>query len=320
MLSCQRSAVAYGAIVNEARPNRPILALILRLFAALSVTVMMAVAKYAHETGVHLAEIIFWRQMPTAPVLLLWFAFNGGIGRLATRRIGAQAARALVGLVSMSCYFSAVSILPLAEATTITFSAAIWAVILSSVLLKEKVGIYRWSAVILGFVGVLIITQPGTGHIPLLGAGLALTAACLISLISIQIRDLARTDEPLTIVFYFSVFSVPPLALILPFVHHSLSIEQWGLMAALGALGLLSQFLLTAALRFGVVASVMVMDYSALIWAILIGWGAFGDLPPAATWLGAPLVVGAGLVVAWREHHLAKRPSATPVEAEGTAS
>ena len=223
----------------------------------------------------------------------------------------------MVGLVSMSCYFGAVTILPLAEATTITFSSAIWAVILSSVLLKEKVGIYRWSAVILGFAGVLIITQPGSGHLPLLGAGLALSAAFLISLISIQIRDLGRTEEPLTVVFYFSLFSIPVLGLILPFVSTPLDGYQWGLMMALASLGLISQFLLTAALRFGVVASVMVMDYSSLIWAILLGWSLFGNLPPASTWIGAPLVVAAGLVVAWREHKLAKKPGPTALSPGG---
>lgn len=296
------------------------LALLLRLCAAISITVMMAVAKLADESGVHLLEILFWRQMPTAPVLLAWFAYNGGIARLATKRLSAHAARAMVGLVSMTCYFGAVTLLPLAEATTIIFSSSIWAVILSAVLLKESVGIYRWSAVILGFAGVLIITQPGSGHIPLLGATLALTAAFLISVISVQIRDLGRTEQPLTVVFYFSLFSIPVVGLALPFVSTPLDAYQWSLMMALAGLGLLSQFLLTAALRFGVVASVMVMDYSSLIWAILLGWGLFNNLPPASTWLGAPLVVAAGLVVAWREHKLSKQPRPSAINPGGTAT
>lgn len=286
----------------------------------MSVTLMMALVKLAEDTGVHLLEILFWRQMPTAPALLAWFAFNGGLARLATKRISAHAARAMVGLVSMSCYFGAVTILPLAEATTITFSAAIWAVILSAVILREKVGIYRWSAVFLGFAGVLIITQPGSGQIPLVGAALALAAAILISVISIQIRDLGKTEEPLTVVFYFSLFSIPVLGIVLPFVGTPLNPYQWGLMMALAALGLLSQFLLTAALRFGVVASVMVMDYSALIWAILLGWGMFGNLPPTATWIGAPLVVLAGVIVAWRETKLARQPSPSAINPGGTAT
>lgn len=128
----------------------------------------------------------------------------------------------------------------------------------------------------------------------------------MVALISIQIRDLSRSEAPLTIVFYFSAFSIPVLALALPFVMTGHTLYQWGLLAGMAVFGLLGQLMLTAALRFGAVASVIVMDYSALLWATLFGWGIFDRLPSPATWVGAPLIVSAGLIVAWREHRLRK--------------
>ena len=202
--------------------------------------------------------------------------------------------------------FGAVTFLPLAEATTIAFTTTFWAVILSALILHEHVGRYRWAAVAIGFVGVIIITRPGSGDIPLIGALVGLTAAFLVAVISIQIRDLGKSEEPLVVVFYFALFSTPILGVILPFVHEGHNAYQWGLMGALAVVGLAAQLLLTAALRYGPVASVMVMDYTSLIWATLLGWSLFDHLPPASTWVGAPLVVVAGLIIAWREHRLHK--------------
>lgn len=295
-----------SAPVRTFSGQRPQLALLIRLAAALVLSIMMVLVKLASESGVHLAEILFWRQLPTIPVLLLWFAATSSLSKLKTKRVGKHALRAFYGLVAMFLNFGAVTLLPLAEATTFGFTSALWAVILSALLLKEKVGRYRWGAVMLGFAGVVIISQPGGNTIPLFGAAVALAAPFMIALISIQIRDLTKTESPMTIVFYFAAFSAPALAVILPFVITPHTPYQWMLLAALAASGLLGQFLLTAALKYGAVVSVMVMDYSSLLWATLFGFWFFDRLPSAALWLGAPLIVGAGLIIAWREHQLAK--------------
>jgi drug/metabolite transporter (DMT)-like permease len=158
--------------------------------------------------------------------------------------------------------------------------------------------------VLLGFVGVLVIAQPGSGHIPLFGALVALTGAFMVALISIQVADLGRTEQSLTIVFWFAALSSPVLALSLPFMMRGHDSAGWWLLLGIGLSGAAGQVLLTAALRFGAVASVIVMDYSSLFWATLYGWLIWDQLPPASTWLGVPLIVGAGLVIAWREHKL----------------
>jgi drug/metabolite transporter (DMT)-like permease len=291
--------------------HRPLLALLVRLGAVGSLATMAMLIKLANQHGIAFMEILFWRQFLSVPMVLGWAACTTGIGALATNRLGTHARRAVYGMIGMVCNFGAVILLPLAEATTFGFTASIWAVILSVLLLKDKVGIYRWAAVLLGFAGVLIIAQPGSGHFPLYGAAVALAGAFMVALISIQVADLGRTEKSLTIVFWFSAISSPVLALSLPFTLEPHDADGWLLLLGIGIFGCLGQLLLTAALRFGAVASVIVMDYSMLFWATLYGWLFWDQFPPAATWLGAPLIIGAGLVIAWRERVLHKERHAS---------
>ena len=297
---------------------RPLLALAVRLGAIAALATMSALIKLAGQHGIHLLEIMFWRQAVAALIMLCWVLPRGGLRSLTTERPRTHFLRALYGTIGMLFNFGAVILLPLAEATTMAFTAPIWAVILSTLLLKENVGVWRWSAVLFGFAGVLLIAQPGSGTFPLFGAGVALAGAFMVALISIQIADLNRTDKPLTIVFYFALFSLPMTAVALPFVMTRHAAADWALLFAIGAFGVLGQLLLTAALRFGAVASVIVMDYSSLFWATLYGWLLFTTLPPASTWLGAPLIIAAGLVIAWREHRLSRPTLRDVSRAEGT--
>lgn len=279
---------------------------------------MAALIKLASESGVHLLEIAFWRQFVSLPILFGLAMATGGIARLATKRPKAHLVRGIYGLVGMMLNFGGVIMLPLAEATTIGFSAPIFAVILSIVLLKESVGIWRWSAVIAGFAGIVIIAQPGGGSIPLDGALVALGAAFMIALISIQIRDLGRTDKPLVIVFWFSAISVVALLPAMLWMHEPLSGYQWALLLGIGLSGTWGQMLITIALRFGQVSSVIVMDYSSLIWATLYGWLIFAVLPTTNLWFGAPLIIAAGVIITWRERVATKHRFADQRQSIGT--
>lgn len=292
--------------------QRPFLALFLRLVAIAVLSTLVMLVKYTAESGVAFAEILFWRQFPTVFLLLGWLGLRGELQRLRTKRLPIHARRAILGMTGMFFTFGAPILLPLAEATTLGFTTPIFAVILSALVLREKVGPVRWLAVALGFTGVLVIAQPGQSHIPPFGAFVGLGAGFMVALISIQIRDLGRTEESISIVFWFAAISSPLLALGLPFVMTPHTPWQWFLLASCGVLGCVGQLLLTAALRFGQVATVIVMDYTALVWATLYGWLVWEQLPPAATWLGAPLIIAAGAVIAWREHRLNQRtPPAT---------
>jgi len=303
------SGAPIGSGVTTTTTDRPMLALGMRL---------AGIAGFASDSGVHLAELIFWRQFTSLPILLAWAMLAGGLGNLKTTRPRAHAMRAVYGIAGMILNFGGVILLPLAEATTFGFTGPLFAVLLSVILLRETVGVWRWSAVAAGFAGVVIIAQPGGGDIPLFGAAVALGGAFMIALISIQIRDLSRTDKPLAIVFWFSVASVLVTLPFLPFVHQPLTGQQWLLLLGIGLAGTWGQVLITMALRFGEVSSVIVMDYSSLIWATLLGWLIFSTLPTTATWFGAPLVVAAGIIITWRERVLSKQRLAAQAQTAGT--
>ena len=302
--------------VQSAPPvQRPLYALGLRLMAAVVLSTLFMLVKFTAESGVRFPEILFWRQLPTIVLVLGWLAARGQLQRLKTRRLPVHARRAMLGLAGMVFTFGAPLLMPLAESTALGFTTPVFAVILSVLLLGERVGPVRWLAVALGFAGVVIIAQPGQTALSPFAAFVGLGAGLMVALISIQVRDLSRTEESLSIVFWFAAISTPILLLALPFFYTPHSAWQWFLLLSGGVLGLVGQLLLTAALRYGQVASVVVMDYSSLVWATMYGWLLWGDVPSAATWLGAPVIIVAGAVIAWREHLLYRR--AAPATASG---
>lgn len=287
-------------------PPRPFFALGLRLVSALLFATLLMLVKRASESGVALPEIMFWRQAVSVPMILGYLAATGGLHRLRTKRLGSHAGRAAVGMTNMVFNFGATILLPLAEATVLGFTTPLFAVVLAALVWKEHVGQYRWTAVALGFAGVLVIAQPGGEPLSPLGTGLGLLAAFFIAVINYQIRDLGRTEEPITTIFYFAAFGAPMAALALPFFMTPHNGEQWAILLAMGAVGGAAQFMMASSLRHGAVTSVIVMDYTMLIWATLYGYAFWDHMPPTTTWFGAPLIVAAGLLIAWREHRLGR--------------
>ncbi len=282
----------------------------LRLLAMLSLSLMFVLVKRIDAAGIHIVESLFWRQAIVLPMLVGWALTRGGLAIYRTRRIGTHARRAMMGLTGMALNFGGMIFLPMAEATTINLSVPIFAVIFAALFLGEPTGWQRWSAVLVGFLGVLLVLNPTTlvaqgftGHHGL-GTLIALGGAVMTALITIQVRDLARTESPMTIVFWFSLISMLPLGLALPFVMTAHGAGEWALLIGLGLLGAVVQLSLTGALRLAPVAVVTPMDYSSLLWSIACGWFFFGTLPAETTWVGAPLIVASGLFIAWREHRL----------------
>ena len=137
-----------------------------------------------------------------------------------------------------------------------------------------------------------------------LGVVVALVAAFLVAVISVQIQDLNKTESPWSIVFWFTAFTTPLMAIMLPFVIQPHSAEVWMIIGAMALCGALAQMLLTTSLRFGSAGVVLLMDYTSLLWATWYGWSVFDRTPPATLWLGAPLIISAGLLIAWRERRL----------------
>jgi len=174
------------------RPAVPHVALgmALRLASAIALAAMFAGVKWAGQQGVSVGESLFYRQIGTALCAVVWVAMGPGFASLKTKRVGAHVARMAIGVIAMGLNFLTFVLLPLAEATAIGFSVPIFATLLAALVLGERTGWWRWSAVLAGFLGVLVIVQPGSGHIEVHGGAVAVAAALSTAGATIAIRRL----------------------------------------------------------------------------------------------------------------------------------
>jgi drug/metabolite transporter (DMT)-like permease len=279
----------------------------LRLLTALLLAIMFALVKLVSTRGVNIVETLFYRQCGSAICAVGLVAAGPGFRSLQTKRVGAHVGRMALGMVAMALNFAAMIMLPLAEATVIGFSVPIFSTVLAAIVLGEPTGKWRWGAVAAGFAGVLLIVQPGTGDVPLLGASVALVAALLTASVTVVIRRLGATERASTTVFWFAASSLVPLALLMIWFARSHDPVTWAILAGMALAGGLAQLTLTGSLRLAPVALVMPMDYTSLLWALMLGVWLFGELPTPWIWVGAPIIIGSGLVIVWREHHLRRR-------------
>ena len=284
--------------------QRPLAGVALRLLTALLLAIMFALVKLVSTRGVNVVESLFYRQCGSALCATALVAAGPGFASLRTQRVWAHVGRMALGLLAMGLNFLAFILLPLAEATTIGFSVPIFSVVLAALVLHEPTGKWRWSAVAAGFAGVLLIVQPGTGDVPLTGASVALVAALLTASVTIVIRRLGATERAATTVFWFAVSSLVPLGLAMLLFERTHDAVTWMMLGGMALAGGLAQLTLTAALRLAPVALVMPMDYTSLLWALLLGSWIFGEMPTPWIWVGAPIIIASGLVIVWREHRL----------------
>jgi len=220
---------------------------------------------------------------------------------LITRRLGMQIGRSVLLLASTLCNFVALRYLQLDQALALSFSTPFFVAALSGPILGEWVRWRRWTAIGVGFLGVLVVIRPGTGSIHP-AAALSLSAALCYALYAITTRILARTDSNLTTLFYSNVVGALALIPVLPFVwttpHDPLII---GLMFAAGALGAFGHYLLIAAHRLAPAAVLSPFIYTEIVLVIILGLVVFGDLPNRWTLAGASIVIASGLYMLHRE-------------------
>jgi drug/metabolite transporter (DMT)-like permease len=278
----------------------------LRIGAVAGFAVMAAMIKLAYRTGISTVELSFYRFAFGLPPLLLWIAWSRNFSAWRTARPLAHVWRAAAGLTAMMLAFSALAYLPLAESTTLSFAAPLFAIILSVLFLGEKVGPHRWSAVALGFAGVLVVMRPGGSPLPPVGLLLAAGAAFSVGITTITIRQIGRTEGTQTIVLWFSLLSLPAVGALMPWLGRGHDSGEWLILFALGSFGGIGQLLLTASLRYAPVPVVVPFDYTQLLWAVMLGWLLFGDRPASTTWLGAAIIVASGLYTLYREHRLGR--------------
>lgn len=275
-----------------------------RLGSATGFALMAASIKVAADSGIAIVEIMFWRFGFGLLPLFGYIALRSGPGVVRTRRFGAHLWRSAIGLVSMYLSFRAIALLPLAEATTISFAAPLFAIALSALLLGEQVGPRRWTAVAVGFVGVLVVADPSGQSLPLAGLLFAIGGAIGVAAVTIAIRRIGRTEAPETTVFWFSALSLLVLAVPTLGVATPHDAREWLLLLGIGLTGGIAQLFMTGSLRLARVSIVAPFDYSQLIWAVLLGWAIWNTVPTPRTWAGAAIIAACGLYSAYRERKL----------------
>lgn len=282
-------------------PQNPALGILLRVLAMALMAVLAAVVKACSARGAPILEIVFFRNAFAFIPVLLYIWRRHGLSVLKTRRPGAHLTRSAVGLTGMVCGFTAVSLLPLTQSTAISFSAPLFMTALSALVLREPVGIQRWLAVAVGFVGVLIMVHPDPRHFAGAGVAFALAGALGSAAAMIAIREISRTEPGPTIVFYFTLAGTVLGLASLPFGWIRPDPELLALLVAAGLIGGTGQLLLTEAIRRAPVAVVAPFDYTQLVWAGLIGFLVWGEHPHVFTLVGAMVVAASSTYILWRE-------------------
>jgi len=275
------------------------------VFAGVNAIVKWEVALYP------IGEVAFLRSVFALTAVALMILPRSGFGVLRTRRYREHLRRGLSQFGSMSCMMLAFRALPLGSAIAISFSAPLFTTLLSILILKERVGIHRWSALVVGFVGVLVVTHPGAGTVTW-GAFFALANAVLISSVAIAIRRMSATESTETLTLYqMSVITLATVLLLpLGFVAPSW-LDLLGLAIA-GAGNGIAQFWWTRSLSVAPPSAVVPFNYLSLVWATILGFAIWGDVPTPALFAGSAIVVLSGLYILWRETVRRTRPLPAP--------
>src|SRR6476619_245842 len=293
--------------------HHPFKAIGLKLISALLFAAMSALVRQLGDVA-PVGQMVFFRSAFAILPVMLVYAIRGELATaVRTSRPLGQLGRGLLSVGGMFTNFSALTRLPLADATAISFASPLITVALAALILKERVRIYRWSAVLIGFGGVIVMLIPhlDIGRYAAIG-GAAAAAGSMLAVISafcnagtvIQTRRLTQSETTSAIVFYFSLVCAIAGALTLPFAWHSPTARELGALVALGVLGGLAHIFLTESYRYAPASVVALFDCTALLWALLLGYCLFGELPEQLVYVGATMVTAAGLFVIWRERQI----------------
>ena len=260
-----------------------------------------------------LGQIVFFRSaFAILPVVVIYALRRELWAAVRTERITGHVGRGLLGAAGMFLNFAALARLPLADVTAILFASPLITVALAAIFLGERVRIYRWSAVAVGLLGVIVMLAPllSVGELSNMSASAAIGAICAaLAAFSnagsiVQTRRLTDTETTSSIVFYFSLFCAIAGLATLPFGWHMPTASELAGLIMVGVLGGTSHLLLTDSYRYAPASVIAPFDYTAMLWAFILGYMLFGEIPGALVMIGAAIVIGSGLFVIWREHRL----------------
>jgi drug/metabolite transporter (DMT)-like permease len=309
--------VSENAVLSatHASYHRPVLGVFLKLASVLFLASMGACVKQL-GSAIPSGETIFVRGLISLVVLtFVAWRVEGSLRVLKTRNLRSHALRSLSGTASMFCWFTALTLIPLADFTAISFTAPLFLTILAMLFLGERIHGYRWSALGIGFVGVLIMVGPQLTLGGSFGVVVALGAAVFSAVAVTFLRSMSGSggEHAITITFYFSVTTMICAAFTALAGWPMPTGEQWLFIGLAGLFGVLGQLLMTYSYRYAEASTVAPLDYANLLLAVLYGYYFFDELPHPSTWIGAPLVIAAGAIILWREYRLAVPRAAPPV-------
>ena len=250
-------------------------------------------------------QIAFFRNI-FGLAFLLPLLMRSRFAILRTKQIGLHALRGVINMAAMLMFFTALAISPIAKVTALGFTAPIFMAILAVLVLGERFRIYRWSAIFLGFVGMLIILRPGLVAIDT-GALLVIGSAALWAVAMIIIKIQSRTESSLTIVAYMGiflgVFSIAPAV----WVWQPFGLQTLGFMVLIGLFGSIAQMAISESLKETDSTALMPFDFLKLIWTAMIGVWFFSEIPDIYTWIGATVIFLSGLFIALRERSIQRQ-------------
>jgi drug/metabolite transporter (DMT)-like permease len=296
---------------------QPLTGIALKLCSVLMFITMASLIKATSE-HVPPGQAVFFRSIFAVPIILGWLAVRGDLKTgLTVESKMSHFWRGFIGTAAMGLFFASLGLLPLPEVTAIGFAAPLLIVIFAAMFLGEPVGVFRLASVGLGLVGVVIIMAPRLTLLSAdvvemtqaIGTMVALMAAVCMALAQIYIRKLVQTEQTSAIVFYFSLTSSGLALLTLPFGWVIPSATEAALLVAAGLIGGVGQILLTSAYRFAGASVVAPFDYASMLFALVIGFFIFDEVPTVQMLLGAGIVIIAGVVIIWREQVLGLKRS-----------
>ena len=296
--------VSFIKTLDKISNNIPssLFAISLMIISGLFFVLMHSAVKYLSKE-VHIFEIAFFRCalviFVLAPII-----FQQGKKIFKTKQPKVQFLRITTNSVAMLCFFYGISTTPLVQLTTLGFTVPIFATILAVIFMKEKIRLRRTTALIVGFIGTIIVMRPDISIE--LGALLIIFSSFLWSICLIFIKKLTETDSAVTISLYFGIGMIPAtFALALP-VLEMIDLRQFIILIFIAVTGTLAQTIMNSALEKGELALLLPFDFLRLIWSVLIGYALFSEEPTITLWLGGFLIIGSTSYIAWREATLKK--------------
>ncbi len=274
--------------------------------AIFTLATMDAAAKWLVTADYSVFQILFVRGLMNVIVMLALVPFLGGLGLIKTRRPFAHAVRGVLGFVAPFMFFSALQTMGLAEATVVFFISPFVMTALSVPLFKEHVGIHRWGAIVIGFAGVLYVVQP-TSDVFNPSVFLVLIGSLSYCFLMLSSRWLGTTEATFTIVFYVNFAVMVCGAIGTPFYWVPMPLPDLGIVGIMAFLSLIGNFFIVKAFTTGEVGVITPFEYTALVWAVLLGFVLFDEIPTTNVWIGSAVIAASGLYMVYRENR--KKPA-----------